>query len=134
MRGQLWRRGSRNGVRAVRKIKETEVQEEPQLSLFGEKRDLSVSYTPFSSSDPFCQLFNQALGEVEGRYKPGATTFGFRKFPKTMMEILKLEDKMNDLWGSGKRDEDTLKEFRETLKNWYLQNLKVFEYYGGKKR
>jgi len=81
----------------------------------------------FSEKDPFSVLFLRTLSEISVRYAGGALRHGERKFPRTTIEIKKIEEMLNTMWRSG--DEEALKEFRDALKKWYHLNLMVIENY-----
>ena len=81
----------------------------------------------FSDKDPFSDLFLRVLSEISVRYAGGALRHGERKFPRTIIEIRRIEEVLNTMWRSG--EEKSLKEFRDALKRWYYLNLMVIENY-----
>lgn len=86
----------------------------------------------FSDKDPFSALFLRALSEISARYVGGAFRHGERKFPRTIIEIKKIEEMLNTMWSSG--EEKSLKKFRGVLKRWYRLNLMVIENYRSGRR
>lgn len=86
----------------------------------------------FSDKDPFSVLFLRSLSEISVRYAGGALRYGERKFPRTIIEIRRIEEMLNTMWRSG--EEKSLKEFRDALKKWYHLNLMVIENYRSRRK
>ena len=74
-------------------------------------------------SEEFLDLFNKAIMALNGKYVPGTYDFVSQNHKKLYQEILKLEDGLNEFWGTD------IKTFREILTQYYRTTLNCIKIY-----
>lgn len=81
--------------------------------------------------DPFLEMFEKAIAELNQRYVDGVTEYLQKNHPRLQAEIDKTEGKLNEVWRAGREGKAGIEEFRQILDRWRQLHIKGIEIYAG---
>ena len=87
-----------------------------------------------TSHDPFLEMFEKAVDELNQRYPDGTAEYIQRHHPSLSSEIDKAEDKLNEVWQAGLEGKAEIEEFREALVRWYRLHIRSMEIYSKRQK
>lgn len=83
-------------------------------------------------SDPFAEMFEKAVDELNHRYIEGGIDYIRKSHPELYRKTNNAEERLNTVWKAGLQGKADIEEFRKILKEWYLLHLRGIEIYSQK--
>ena len=87
-----------------------------------------------TSQDPFLEMFEKAVDELNRHYIDGTTDHIETYHPDLYREIDEAENELNRVWRAGLDGKAGIEEFRETLGRWYRLHIGGIEIYSKRRK
>ena len=113
--------------RALIDVLASRYNQSPRGQVRGEEKTLGSE----SDTDPFAELFQKTVDELNLRYIEVSfdSDYILKRHPDLYWRTEGAEDRLNEVWKAGLEGKATVEEFREALKKWYRLHIEQLAVY-----